>query len=732
MNYNSILNIDTSIIANTLNLSRHVLTSAETNLLSKGLTFVPSPRRIEKQCLLTASNNFLRLVKLRYFFKNRPSLTRLKYLPKSTFNPPIQFMSNNIKVFANQLTDFSSNFKINNIISNLSLVERKALSSLKEDKEIVIKKADKGGVTVILNKSDYITQTLALLGDVTQYQETEIDDNMTTIALLKPELFDLLNKGFINKKQFKFFDKSMLDSKPRRLYCLPKIHKPVESWITNNIPPGRPIISDINSVTYEISKFISDHLKLLSCQHASYIRDTYDLLEKLKDLKIPKNASLVTLDVKSLYPSIPIIEGLEAVSNFMELYPDNKRPDSNILKLLEICLTRNYFIFNSNTYIQKSGAAMGHGYCVHYANIFMANWELKAIDTYHLKPSVWFRFIDDIFSIWTFTRIQFDLFFTHLNSINPSIKLTFEFNDSSINFLDVTFYKGPRFNSNSILDTKVYFKPTNKHQLLHHSSFHPKHIFKSVVKSQVLRFSRICNNTEDFDNTTSILFQSLYKRGYTKRSLRAIKHSIKLNRLDAFEINPNGAFPCNGPNCKKCQFISPGPTTTINGKSFLINTKLTCNSHSVIYVITCVKCSIHYIGQTMNPLRSRLGQHLSDIRLNKPTSVATHFNNHNEDPLVHFRIIPIFFMPDLDRRRALEMKFIKKFNTLSPIGLNDRFDPYNVDDNILPIIIPFSLTSDSFVKGIKNLASNLNVTDSKIITAYKRHRNLKEILNNKF
>ena len=41
---------------------------------------------------------------------------------------------------------------------NISCEKRAAIQSLKRNKNIVIKPADKGGATVILNKSDYIKE----------------------------------------------------------------------------------------------------------------------------------------------------------------------------------------------------------------------------------------------------------------------------------------------------------------------------------------------------------------------------------------------------------------------------------------------------------------------------------------------------------------------------------------------------------------------------------------------
>ena len=45
---------------------------------------------------------------------------------------------------------------------------------------------------------------------------------------------------------------------------------------------------------------------------------------------------------------------------------------------------------------------------------------------------------------------------------------------------DTTIYKDPKY-PNSLL-TKVYFKPTDIHQLLDKTSFHPKHTFSGNTK----------------------------------------------------------------------------------------------------------------------------------------------------------------------------------------------------------------------------------------------------------
>jgi len=64
-------------------------------------------------------------------------------------------------------------------------------------------------------------------------------------------------------------------------------------------------------------------------------------------------------------------------------------------------LTMNNFSFNNEHYFQKHGTAMGTRMAPLCANLVMGKFEQQAIDNSSLKPFILWRFIDDIFMIWT-------------------------------------------------------------------------------------------------------------------------------------------------------------------------------------------------------------------------------------------------------------------------------------------------------------------------------------------
>lgn len=97
-------------------------------------------------------------------------------------------------------------------------------------------------------------------------------------------------------------------------YLLPKIHK------VNN--PGRPIVSGIDSPTDCISHTIDRILRPFVAKLPSHIKDTRDFIGKLEKFgPLHEDDIMVTIDVSSLYTSIPHKDGLEAIQHTLRDYP---------------------------------------------------------------------------------------------------------------------------------------------------------------------------------------------------------------------------------------------------------------------------------------------------------------------------------------------------------------------------------------------------------------------------
>ena len=61
----------------------------------------------------------------------------------------------------------------------------------------------------------------------------------------------------------------------------------------------------------------------------------------------------------------------------------------------------NSFMFNDTYYLQIQGTAMGPSTAPSYANLFLGKLEHESLETENKLPRMWWRYIDDIFTILT-------------------------------------------------------------------------------------------------------------------------------------------------------------------------------------------------------------------------------------------------------------------------------------------------------------------------------------------
>ena len=123
-------------------------------------------------------------------------------------------------------------------------------------------------------------------------------------------------------------------------------------------------------------------------------------------------------------------------------------------------LKEKFFHFNGKNDLQIHGTAMGKKMANAFANIFMAGIETQIAGQSLVKPTVWKRYIDDIFSLWDTGKHDIERLIEQSNSCHPTIKFTAEISNAETTFLDTVVYKGDRFHHHSILDIKTHFELT--------------------------------------------------------------------------------------------------------------------------------------------------------------------------------------------------------------------------------------------------------------------------------
>ena len=218
--------------------------------------------------------------------------------------------------------------------------------------------------------------------------------------------------------------------------------------------PLRPIVSNINTLTYNLVKFLS---KLLSSLRQSdhNVRSTKDLIQNIKEENIPTGYKMVSFNVKSLFTNVPLDQTINITLKW--IYDVNELrisiPRNEMKELLLLRTKKVNFTINGKIYMHVDGVAMESPLGPVLADIFMI--ELEKVVLPELCIRYWKRYVDDTICFVKSGTINYVI--TKLNSFDSNIQFTFEEEDKgALPFLDVLIQR----NGDSIVTT-ISLKPIN-------------------------------------------------------------------------------------------------------------------------------------------------------------------------------------------------------------------------------------------------------------------------------
>lgn len=136
--------------------------------------------------------------------------------------------------------------------------------------------------------------------------------------------------------------------------------------------------------------------------------------------------------------------------------------------------------------------------------------ELKSKLNPNQQPFKWYRYIDDIWGLWTQGEEEFLVFVNVMNSLYPGVlEFAYELSDSEVCFLDLRIKL-----EGGLLATDLYTKPSNLNLYLHYDSYHSNCTKKGIVFSQALRIKMICSDPEKTQQHFGKLRSTFLDRGY--------------------------------------------------------------------------------------------------------------------------------------------------------------------------------------------------------------------------
>ncbi|CAJ0964871.1 unnamed protein product, partial [Ranitomeya imitator] len=287
-------------------------------------------------------------------------------------------------------------------------------------------------------------KALNILSDMRYYKILKEDPTQSFVRDYHHMIKEAYERNILNKTEKRFLSNPAPTM--ALFYHLPKVHKNCEK------PPGRPIISGIGSLTCHLSHYIDLFLQDLVKSLPSYLRDSTQLIEELRDIEWEDNYSFILLDVNSLYSNIDHEMGVNAVGFYLaktEMLPEQR---DFLLKGLKFILEHNVFIFEGVLYLQLLGTAMGTRVAPSFANLFMGRFESSSSlskPVFYDKIRLYKRFIDDLIIIWKGTEEEAAQFIKELNNNTWGITFTSQINKEKMVFLDLEISHSGRIEKKS-------------------------------------------------------------------------------------------------------------------------------------------------------------------------------------------------------------------------------------------------------------------------------------------
>ena len=115
------------------------------------------------------------------------------------------------------------------------------------------------------------------------------------------------------------------------------------------------------------------------------VLNTRDFVQHIKGIRLQKDECIMSYEVKALFTLVPIIPAINTIRDKLTKDKDLQQRTSmsvnHIINLLEFCLKHTYFVYQGRYYEQFKSAAMGSPIGPIVANLYMEDFEVKALNT---------------------------------------------------------------------------------------------------------------------------------------------------------------------------------------------------------------------------------------------------------------------------------------------------------------------------------------------------------------
>lgn len=501
----------------------------------------------------------------------------------------------------------------------------KVIKALRENKDLIITKPDKGAGVVLLNRCDYVDKMGIILDDANAFVKlgpASTHDNTSKNELkLRTFLLNLGKKGSLPPNVYNRVRPT--GSQRPRMYGLPKIHK--------QGVPLRPILSMVGSAQHELSRWLCEVLEPVRTEYSSFCaKDSFSFAQSIQQFTdMPDDCYMSSFDIASLFTHVPLDETIGICADFL-FDPDRPTPSFNREEFVELMnwATRGVeFSFEDEMYRQIDGVAMGSPLGPILANIFVGYQETKlfapASSPHQVHtPLFYTRYVDDTFAIFASSE-AFEQFSLRLNDLHPALRFTHETElNNQLPFLDILVHR-----TSNGFETSVFRKATFSGLYTQWNSFCSSSRKINLIKTLVHRAVKICSQTH-LPGELEFLKNMFMENGYPEHVIQACITQKLASMSSEPKYGPKGCpvylrLPWMGEpsTIMQKQVKSAIHQTYMAAEVRIIHkTRMLAPStqkdvlpsqktNNVIYMFKC-RCAAGYVGRTSQRLEDRIKQHV--------------------------------------------------------------------------------------------------------------------------
>jgi hypothetical protein len=469
-----------------------------------------------------AWNMLERSVRIRWHFRDSPSIRSKFYVPKKTWQPRAdqrnKWIEKGLEKGKDLLIRQADSAALHLGQTRKSNPDLRKIHSFLRQSQFLVKITDKNLGVAVVTKNWYTSEcsrllsdkdTYAVIGDIVDDIREEVMENIRNLN----EMFD------IPKSTMDYLLSSKDDQGLPSFHGIPKVHK--KDWVL------RPIIPSHSWITRKSSEVADFLLRQCIKEVVPWcIESTRDLMQRLEEVNLRTDNNdiwIVTGDVQSFYTNVPINETIREIETQLGSRTFEGIPTDMLENLLRIVMLCNVFEFNGQIYHQKTGIAMGTSCAPAFANLSLGFKELasKMLHATDACLKFYARYIDDVFLIFRGPRTTVE---SWLEKFTPTLKpysISWEIRSirEATPFLDAEFFFRQGLGLEGLL-SRVFRKRMNKHQYIPWSSAHPETVKRAFVKAELTRFMIISSHEEFFEERVREFMEALGRRGYPSDTLR--------------------------------------------------------------------------------------------------------------------------------------------------------------------------------------------------------------------